>query len=588
MANDSVMFVSPSRPMTFEISDADAGSAAPDAAIPSGPPRVALLDGLPMANHTCLDGRLVVDDPDDFASLYAAAGQLHGTVMASLLAHGDLSSPGPPMSSPIYVRPILQPHAFFPRQETTPPDQLLVDLIDRCFHRMFEGDGGHSAVAPSIRIVNLSIGDPARMFVRHLSPLAKLLDWLAHRYNLVVVVSAGNFSMPPTVDADRLTGDPGPLREDVARRAHDNAQNRRLLSPAEAVNVVTIGATHEDGAEIELPDTIVDVVGAGLPAIYSPLGFGFRRSVKPEVMFPGGRRVHLRPPPDVRGLVILDSAPSLALGPGLRAAAPATGGDRTATSYTSGTSNAAALASRTADQIMELLARLHPEDGEFQFPDAQFHPVLAKALLVHAAGWGDRGRRLEALLGLTGRNIRRQLTQLLGYGPVDVERVAIADRVRATLVGASSITADARHTYTYPLPISLSATTMWRRLTITLAWLSPINTRSQKHRMARLSFSPPGETLGVNRTEADHNAVVRGTVQHEVLEGQSAVAFMQGDAMTINVDCRVDAGKLEVPVRYGIVVSLEVAEDVLVDIQSEVRTALRVEVQQRIRQTAAT
>ena len=60
---------------------------------------------------------------------------------------------------------------------------------------MFEGDGDDPPTAPSVRVVNLSIGDPARTFVRRLSPLAKLVDWLGHKYNVVVVVSAGNHGL---------------------------------------------------------------------------------------------------------------------------------------------------------------------------------------------------------------------------------------------------------------------------------------------------------------------------------------------------------------------------------------------------------
>jgi hypothetical protein len=61
---ESVMFVTPARPMalpaprptTFGL--ADLGTEPPE-----GPPRIALLDGLPFANHVSLQGRLVIDDP---------------------------------------------------------------------------------------------------------------------------------------------------------------------------------------------------------------------------------------------------------------------------------------------------------------------------------------------------------------------------------------------------------------------------------------------------------------------------------------------------------------------------------------------
>lgn len=588
LVTDTVMFVSPSVPMSFEVPDAvDDGSLSIRADLPIGLPRVALLDGLPMANHVCLEGRLVVDDPDDVAAEYTAAAQVHGTAMASLLVHGDLSDPGPPMASPLYVRPILRPHPVLARHESTPHDQLLVDLVARCFQRLFEGDGVAPAAAPSVRVVNLSIGDPARVFARHLSPLAKLLDWYAHRFNLLVIVSGGNHRRALDLDAAQLEAEPEAARTAAARAMFSDARQRRLLSPAEAVNVLTVGALHDDGWAEELPATVVDLGEIGLPASYTPVGHGFRRAIKPEILFPGGREVHERPPPGLTGTVEVSPVMSIARGPGIRSAAPGPGGERTATSYSCGTSNAAALASRTADQIIELLETLEADPGQLLVGDAQYHPVVAKALLVHAASWGNQGARLAGLLGLTGQDTRKHLSQLLGYGPVEPTRVATASRVRPVLLAAASIKNGKRHTYRYPLPPSLSTTTWWRRLTITLAWLSPINSRSQRHRMARLFFSPPDRDLMVQRIEADWRAVQRGTVQHEVLEGSSAVAFQADGAMEINVDCRIDAGTLEGGfVRYALAASVEVAPEIEVDLHAEVRDQLRTAVQARARQRA--
>jgi hypothetical protein len=73
----------------------------------SGPPIVAepspvvaaLFDGLPLVGHRYLAGRLEIDDPDDFESEYGLASeQRHGTAMASLILHGDLNDPHPPVA----------------------------------------------------------------------------------------------------------------------------------------------------------------------------------------------------------------------------------------------------------------------------------------------------------------------------------------------------------------------------------------------------------------------------------------------------------------------------------------------------------
>ena len=70
---------------------------------PDGDPLVALLDGLPLAGHRRLDGRITIDDPDGYEGSYQARERFHGTTMASLICHGDLNASGNPIGRPIYV-----------------------------------------------------------------------------------------------------------------------------------------------------------------------------------------------------------------------------------------------------------------------------------------------------------------------------------------------------------------------------------------------------------------------------------------------------------------------------------------------------
>lgn len=162
--------------------------------LPTQPPVVAILDGLPLANHQLLAGRLVIDDPDDWGSNDSAAERVHGTAMASLVVHGDLNSDASALSSRVYVRPIMKPLIGFdpPLIECMPDDVLPVDLIHRAVRRLFEGDGDDGPVASTVKVINVSIGDPCRQFDRAMSPLARLLDWLSVKYRVLFVVSGGN------------------------------------------------------------------------------------------------------------------------------------------------------------------------------------------------------------------------------------------------------------------------------------------------------------------------------------------------------------------------------------------------------------
>ncbi|MCY4281081.1 MAG: S8 family peptidase [Acidimicrobiaceae bacterium] len=581
LTTERVMLVSPSKPMNFPASEPVASPARQLGRTPdTNRPRIALLDGVPMENHAALEGRLIVDDPDTHSAKYELTQRNHGTAMASLIAHGDLSAPGVALPQQIYVRPVFEPHQIYQRVEVVQQDRLLVDLIHRAFHGIFEGDGSKGPAAPSIRIVCFALGDPARAFIRRLSPLARLLDWLAEKYNIVIVVSGGNVVARPEIELAAMA-DQEELQSAALKSLHDQALNRRLLAPAEAVNVLTVGATHADIQDRDLPDTVLDVVPDGLPAPYSPVGFGYRRSVKPEILMPGGRQVYRAPPPHQTGPAQLEILHSSPVGPGLGVATPGLAGETDAIGYTCGTSNATALAARTLSQVFDVLEGLKDEDDLHPFPDAQYHPVLAKTLLVHAAGWHEDLLRLKELLGLSGQGVRRELTRMLGYGTVRGQRATSATSTRVMLLGAGSIKQGKRHTFRFPLPSELSASTEWRRLTITMGWLSPINVHSQKYRKARLIFTPSKKDLGVSLVEADHNAARNGTVQHQVLEGKAATTYASGAELVIDVDCRSDGGKLENPVRYGLAASLEVGPTVRSDIHDQVRSRLSEQARER-------
>jgi hypothetical protein len=166
-----------------------------------GTPVVALLDGLPLSNHPLLQGRVIVDDPDAWSENYPAAERFHGTAMASLIALGDLGASGAPLVRPIYARPIMRPAGpARSREERTPDDRLLIDLVHVAVRRMFEAEPGRPAAAPDVRVIDLSVGDPHRLFMGELSPWARLLDWLQHKHNVLFIVSARPARPPAVAD----------------------------------------------------------------------------------------------------------------------------------------------------------------------------------------------------------------------------------------------------------------------------------------------------------------------------------------------------------------------------------------------------
>ena len=562
----------------------------PTASGPNTAPMVAVLDGLPQENHELLAGRLWVEDPEGIAADYPVSDRVHGTAMCSLVVWGELAANGrpqhPALSTPVYIRPIFEAgdaDLNGRREERFPHSQLMVDLIERAVRRIKVGDGEVPATAPGVKVINLSIGNQYAPFHREPSPLARLLDWLSDKYSVLFVVSAGNHSMA----LDMPLGDTtfaaltAAQKESLAWTAlAGQASERRMLSPAEAVNALTIGALHADNAGA-LPHYLSDPFPAGATSPVSAVGLGFKDSIKPELYHPGGRAlfredvttpngVHrIKPPPP--------NAKPLA---GLRAAAP---GPTHPTALSIGTSNAAALITRHAAFILEGLRSMRQAaaDAAQAVIDPVYDAVLVKALLVHSArrepSWRDTLIPQYLALGRDSkRQQKRQLARWFGHGQPDLNRALACTEQRATAMGVGRLGDGEALEFRFPLPPCLTSQTVKRRLTATLAWLSPVNPFDQRYRGAEMWFEPPGEQIGVARDDFDHNQVRKGTVQHEVLGGQLATPYADGDFMIFKVNCKAGAGKLVGAARFALCISLEVAEGVRLPIYEEIASRIQV------------
>nr|VFJ54498.1 MAG: Subtilase family protein [Candidatus Kentron sp. DK] len=564
--------------------------------LPSGEPVIALLDGLPLANHRLLAGRLVIDDPDDWASDYAAAERRHGTTMASLIVHGDLNRPSTPLPAPVYVRPIMKPDPKdfqSPKCEHVPDKLLFVDLLHRCVRRLFEGDGDEGPVAPNIKVINLSIGDPAQQFTHSMSPVARLLDWLSEKYGVLFVVSAGNHStsIPLGIARNEFESLASDKREaTIIRALYREARHRKLLSPAETLNGLTVGSAHHDVSEsADSGSGRFDPFSEILPSPVSALGSGYRRAIKPDIVFTGGKALFEE---DLRGsrkddFVIKPIEPTIRpTPPGNKTAVPgkSLGSNPDSASYSFGTSNATALISRAAGICHDTLQQIFEEQAAEV--NTQTYAPLLKAMLVHGCSWGDIGARISDVLrtSVDGRRLKGFVGRWMGYGMPEIDRVLDCTEQRATLLGFGKLSDSDAHIFHLPLPPSLASVREWRRLTVTLAWLSPISPNTQKYRTAGLWFEVLNKGLASSRSDADWQAVRRGTVQHEVFEGQEAEPFADGDTIAIKVNCREDAGQIQHPVAYGLTVSLEVAEGTDIAVYNEILTRIALAI--RPQQTA--
>lgn len=544
--------------------------------LPDLEPVAALFDGVPLLQHDALRERLDLDDIFGLAPLYQPGERKHGTAMASLIVHGDAAGGvNDPLRRRLLCIPVMQPDkADFrsPRREHMPDDVFFEDRIHIAVRRMFEGAQGEPPQAPQIKVINLSIGDPSRLLAYTLSPWARLLDWLSYEHRVLFCVSAGNYADDVQMGlphSDFLNLSEQQKIAATLKAMQQGLAGRRLMSPAESLNALTVGALHADefGENYYAANRIDLMPNPQMPSPAMRLGSGFRRSVKPEVLLPGGRRLYREPMP---GQAIYAIAEAPGFGPGQKVAFDSKQpGTLAQWGYESGTSNATALATRGAVRIHEMLQNLREQQGQ-DIPDGLM-AVLMKALLVHGARQSEEAKEhLESAIKTkdNSRQFRSVLARYFGYGAADIDKVLACTEQRATVLGCDEIGENQIHEYEFPLPVCMSEHRLWRRLVVTLAWFTPINPAHRNLREAKLELMPAGSNwktmpLKLERIDADHNQMLRGTVQHEVLESAGDVlAFQDGDVLKLRVNCKRDGvERLDRAIPYGLAVTLEVKED---------------------------
>jgi hypothetical protein len=419
-----------------------------------------------------------------------------------------------------------------------------------------------------------------------MSPLGRLLDYLSNRYRVLFLVSAGNILDRLPVAAFNTsiefeTATPDEREQAILSALNSNKSQRTLLSPAESMNTLTIGAAHSGSAfNGNLPDGRIDpFTDEELPNIVSAMGLGFKKIVKPELLFAGGR-APVRIVASGDGIVLAPVTVGASLF-GLKAARPSPVGGTRYEDFTFGTSVATALATRSAHRIHDVLTDRNGGSNHADI-DPAYMPLVLKALLVHGAQWGAKGQMLDNTFQPqgTGSHFSRRddIARLLGYGVPRIDRVLDCTENRATLLGVGSIAPESSLLYRVPLPYGLDGVRALRAITITLAWFSPVNPRHQGYKMAALDVSSGSDQkfwIAPQRSlQPTDKAVARGTVFHERRTGDAASVFVDDGHLLLRLTCRAAAGNLTDNVPYALAVSMEVGVETGIQVYDQVRVRL--------------
>jgi len=559
---------------------------------PGNEPHIAaILDGYPVQGHAALGTRVAVHEVDITGQDVPVSARRHGTAMASLVVHGDLHDPQPPLANAVVVVPVLTA-ATAGAVETTPPGKLPIGMIYRAVKSLVAGLQGNPAGHPDVVLINHSICDKYAPFVRRPTPWAVLLDYLSHEHKLLFVISAGNiessFPLPHFATKNDFDNAPQAVREAAILEAIEQAKGlRSVLSPAESINAITVGALHGDGAAAPPVGTIDPYPNAPMTNICSALGFGVRRGIKPDLVEFGGRQaVIVSQEPNS---VAIRGIQSVHMGQMVAAPDPA-GGNLQKVALTTGTSNAAALVTRAGIVIAQAVKEVYAAD-RLNWLKLPTRAVILKALLAHGARWGAIGQLLEDVYPPSDskkhHRRRETITKFLGYGRPQPKLVISGDKSRITLLGADTIVHDALHEYRVPMPTAMIGTNDVRRIVITLAWSTPISVTSDTYRGVGLRIvSKKGNHKfwdGVDRTlQPNGKSAERGTLTHLVLEGKKKVkTFVDDDGFFVGVQAYANRNQHKTAqVPYALAITLEMGQS---QRSATLYAEVRAKIQQRVR-----
>jgi len=410
-----------------------------------GAPGVAILDSGVTIGHPLLGPAVgeATTVPRTWGD--AADGNGHGTMVAGLALYGD-------------VEKCIVSRAFVPRltlySARVLNDQCRFDNENLITTQMRQAIA-YFRETYGCRVFNVSLGDDRLPYQGgKVGPWAAILDTLARELDVVIVVSAGNYTYNPS---DRGETPDGWLQQYPAYLLRDNA---RIIEPATAAIALTVGAL-ADKADLPPGSASSSVSFRPIAQIWQPSPFtrrgpGLGGAVKPDFCEVGGNRAYsglVRGAHDVRELSVVSMSRQYL--------------ERLfSTDY--GTSFAAPRVAHAAARLYEW------------FPTASAN--LIRALLASSASVPAASLDLLRPLG------DGAVLQVCGYGLPDLDAARASDDRRVVLYAESRLAFDNFHIYEVPIPEEFVAENGARWITVTLAYDPPVRHTRFDYLGVKMSF----------------------------------------------------------------------------------------------------
>jgi hypothetical protein len=421
------------------------------------------------------------------------------------------------------------------------------------------------------RVFSLSLGDDNLPYAGgKVSPWAAILDTLARDLNVLIVVSAGNFTYQPR---------PGEFAD-----AHVNEFPRYLLNddakiiePATAAIALTVGAlAHCANLPPNRPVEMRPISSEQEPSPFTRAGPGLGGAIKPELCEIGGNKAY---DGTVRQIRCLNELSVVSMN----------------REYLQRLFTTDVGTSLAAPRVAHMAARLIES-----YPDASAN--LLRALLVSSAVVPQPA--INCLYPLNGEDSVRMVC---GFGRPDLDLARFSEEDRAVLLAESELGHDNFHVYEIPIPDEFLTSRDPRTVEVTLAYDPPVRHSRLDYLGVKMSFRlirgrNLEEVIGSfrslvgNQNPMDGLASTRwnckmtpgpdaregGTVQKAIFAMTRPPKIEYGNTYHLVVRCEKKWARIEhAPQRYSVVVALR--QQGAVNIYQQVSQRIRAAVRARIR-----